>query len=138
MKELGGREEQFGNLEERLKSNEEVIRGMHAIVALAKESEPHNVAFMCSEGNWRECHRQFLAAHLVENGMASVQHILRDAALEAHPPGHRGVIAKHEKAKAALAKEAETILESREATPPPVVSTAPVSKEAKPKKRRLQ
>ena len=42
-------------------------------------------ALMCSEAQWRECHRQYLAAYLTDVAGLPVHHILPDGRLEPHP-----------------------------------------------------
>ena len=44
-----------------------------------------NVAIMCSETDYRECHRYKLIARSLALSGVQVWHVLRDGSLEAHP-----------------------------------------------------
>ncbi|KAK3266958.1 hypothetical protein CYMTET_24453, partial [Cymbomonas tetramitiformis] len=52
-----------------------------------QETEDKLWTMMCSEGAWRQCHRQVLAAELSQRGV-TVEHILRDGHIEPHPSSH--------------------------------------------------
>jgi uncharacterized protein (DUF488 family) len=55
-------------------------QGLRALIALA---EARNIAFMCSEGLWWQCHRRIIADHLTVRGYR-VQHITPNGRLVAH------------------------------------------------------
>lgn len=80
---LGGRESLEKSLPERLASEPEMVRVLDSVLLL-----PGPVALMCSEGDWRECHRQHLAHFIVTQRTRRVMHILRDGGLEEHPADH--------------------------------------------------
>lgn len=48
-------------------------KGHGKLLALARE---HRVAYMCSEGNWKGCHRRILSDHLVVRDRWTVTHIV--------------------------------------------------------------
>lgn len=85
-KVLGGREERNGNLVSRLTTNQDVIRTIRDVVNTTMDAAaPTPTAMMCSEAEWRECHRQFLAAYATDHMGVHVGHIRPDGNLEAHP-----------------------------------------------------
>jgi uncharacterized protein (DUF488 family) len=81
--ELGGKEAYEGQpkFSERLAAGE--LAG--PIASLTSIAEKEALAYMCSEGDWRICHRANLSTHLQEQGW-NVQHIMEVGKTEPHEP----------------------------------------------------
>lgn len=76
--ELGGmREGGYASYTE----TEEFKRALCKLVEIATRKR---TAFMCAEGDWRKCHRRFIAQELVRKGI-EVVHILSKGRREFHP-----------------------------------------------------
>lgn len=58
-------------------------RGISELVELARGDE--NVAIMCSESDYRECHRYKLISRTLAIDEVEVKHIMRDGSLEENP-----------------------------------------------------
>lgn len=54
--------------------------------AVLERSGPDPVALMCAEGDWRRCHRRFIADVLTIVHERSVVHLGHDGDREPHPP----------------------------------------------------
>ncbi len=61
----------------------EFVRAVDRLVEAIKGRE---VAIMCAEKDWRNCHRRFIAAELTRRGIVVV-HLIDIAKREVHPPG---------------------------------------------------
>ena len=58
-------------------------KGLDVLEDLARGEE--KVAIMCSESDYRQCHRYKLVAHSLTLDGVKVRHIARDGSLEEHP-----------------------------------------------------
>jgi uncharacterized protein (DUF488 family) len=54
------------------------------LAALAAQAAAQPTAVMCAEGDWRRCHRRFLADAAVLLGAVDVGHLRPDGSVEAH------------------------------------------------------
>jgi uncharacterized protein (DUF488 family) len=68
---------------ERIAAGDTYKRGIDMLLELARGDE--NVAIMCSESDFRECHRYKLVSRTLAIGGVEVQHIMRDGTLEPNP-----------------------------------------------------
>jgi uncharacterized protein (DUF488 family) len=81
--ELGGKEAYEGQpkFSDRLAAGELST----ALAHLTSIAEKQSLAYMCSEGDWRICHRANLSTYLQEQGW-NVQHIMEVGKTEEHQP----------------------------------------------------
>jgi uncharacterized protein (DUF488 family) len=54
------------------------------MTALVAQAAAHPTAVMCAEGDWRSCHRRYLADAAVLLGSVDVRHLGHDGSVEAH------------------------------------------------------
>eukprot|EP01006_Ploeotia_vitrea_P048851 TRINITY_DN67282_c4_g1_i1.p1 TRINITY_DN67282_c4_g1~~TRINITY_DN67282_c4_g1_i1.p1 ORF type:complete len:198 (+),score=19.54 TRINITY_DN67282_c4_g1_i1:36-596(+) len=85
-KPLGGKDSE-SSIHTRLQ-REDGQTAITQLVSLAtqKQSSGTCVAIMCSEGYWRNCHRQFIAEHLHGLPDVTVIHLNKDNTTEKHVP----------------------------------------------------
>lgn len=55
-----------------------------AVADLRADARERNVAVMCAESSWRNCHRRLLADHLVLVSGDRVEHLRHDGGVDAH------------------------------------------------------
>eukprot|EP00760_Papus_ankaliazontas_P010913 PhM_4_TR14573/c0_g1_i1/m.32314 len=79
LKALGGKE---GDIAQRIESEPQSAEAFDTLVRLAL-SEGTNVAMMCSEGLWTQCHRQHISTVAVSRGHKII-HIMPDGNLAEH------------------------------------------------------
>lgn len=76
------REEMYRGYAEHMRS----AAFLEAVDAVLAEAGPRLVAVMCSESNWRQCHRRLLADFVSAARGAEVRHLGHDGRTEAHRP----------------------------------------------------